>query len=85
MDRLNKDTTKPTKDLVDTSISSNIDASIDTRLFTADGREQIKSEIKYVINKLDDFNRFVKDKISDELTSEQKEQIEQVGLIYLEP
>ena len=78
--RLNKDTTKPTKDLVDTSISSNIDASIDTRLFTADGREQIKSEIKYVINKLDDFNRFVKDKISDELTSEQKEQIEQVGL-----
>ena len=80
MDRLNKDTTKPTKDLVDTSISSNIDASIDTRLFTADGREQIKSEIKYVINKLDDFNRFVKDKISDELTSEQKEQIEQVGL-----
>ena len=49
-------------------------------MLTADGREQIKSEIKYVINKLDDFNRFVKDKISDELTSEQKEQIEQVGL-----
>ena len=53
---------------------------MDARVFTADGREQIKSEIKYVINKLDDFNRFVKDKISDELTSEQKEQIEQVGL-----
>ena len=29
---------------------------------------------------MNDFNRFVKDKISDELTSEQKEQIEQVGL-----
>ena len=29
---------------------------------------------------MDDFNRFVKDKISDEFTSEQKEQIEQVGL-----
>lgn len=42
--------------------------------------EQIKSEIKYVIDKLDDFNRFVKDKISDELTSEQKEQIGKVGL-----
>ena len=53
---------------------------MDARVFTADGREQIKSEIKYVINKLDNFNRFVKDKISDELTSEQKEQIEQVGL-----
>ena len=49
-------------------------------MFSKEGREQIKSEIKYVINKLDDFNRFVKDKISDELTSEQKEQIEQVGL-----
>ncbi|WP_187424198.1 hemagglutinin repeat-containing protein, partial [Campylobacter concisus] len=78
--RLNRDTTKLTKDLVNTSISSNVDASMDLRVLTADGREQIKSEIKYVINKLDDFNRFVKDKISDELTSEQKEQIEQVGL-----
>ena len=29
---------------------------------------------------MDDFNRFVKDKISDELTNEQKEQIEQIGL-----
>ena len=78
--RLNRDTTKLTKDLVNTSISSNVDGSIDARVFTADGREQIKSEIKYVINKLDDFNRFVKDKISDELTSEQKEQIGKVGL-----
>ena len=42
--RLNKDTTKPTKDLVDTSISSNIDASIDTRLFTVQGRKEIKDE-----------------------------------------
>ena len=78
--RLNRDTTKLTKDLVNTSISSNVDGSIDARVFSKEGREQIKSEIKYVINKLDDFNRFVKDKISDELTSEQKEQIEQVGL-----
>ena len=53
---------------------------MDLRVLTADGREQIRSEIKYVINKLDDFNRFVKDKISDELTSEQKEQIGKVGL-----
>ena len=49
-------------------------------MFSKEGREQIKSEIKYVINKLDDFNRFVKDKISDELTNEQKEQIGKVGL-----
>ena len=46
--RLNRDTTKLTKDLVNTSISSNVDASIDTRLFTADGREQIKQELEKV-------------------------------------
>ena len=78
--RLNRDTTKLTKDLVNTSISSNVDGSMDLRVLTADGREQIKSEIKHIIDKLDDFNRFVKDKISDELTSEQKEQIGKVGL-----
>ncbi|WP_180995929.1 hemagglutinin repeat-containing protein, partial [Campylobacter concisus] len=78
--RLNRDTTKLTKDLVNTSISSNVDASMDARVLTADGREQIKSEIKHIIDKLDDFNRFVKDKISDELTNEQKEQIGKVGL-----
>ena len=80
LDRLNRGTTKLTKDLVNTSISSNVDASIDARMFTADGREQIKQDIKYTVDRLDDFNRFVKDKISDELTNEQKEQIEQVGL-----
>ena len=78
--RLNRDTTKLTKDLVNTSISSNVDASIDARVFSKEGREQIKSEIKHIIDKLDDFNRFVKDKISDELTNEQKEQIGKVGL-----
>ena len=78
--RLNRDTTKLTKDLVNTSISSNVDGSMDARVFSKEGREQIKSEIKHIIDKLDDFNRFVKDKISDELTSEQKEQIGKVGL-----
>ena len=53
---------------------------MDARVFSKEGREQIKSEIKHIIDKLDDFNRFVKDKISDELTSEQKEQIGKVGL-----
>ena len=53
---------------------------MDARVFSKEGREQIKSEIKHIIDKLDDFNRFVKDKISDELTNEQKEQIGKVGL-----
>ena len=53
--RLNRDTTKLTKDLVNTSISSNVDASIDTRLFTADGREQIKQELEKVGQGIDKF------------------------------
>ena len=48
MDRLNRDTTKLTKDLVNTSISSNVDASIDARVFSEDGREQIKQELDEV-------------------------------------
>ena len=46
--RLNRDTTKLTKDLVDTSISSNVDGSMDLRVLTADGREQIKQELEKV-------------------------------------
>ena len=43
--RLNRDTTKLTKDLVNTSISSNVDASIDARVFSKDGRREIAKEI----------------------------------------
>ena len=46
--RLNRDTTKLTKDLVNTSISSNVDASMDLRVLTANGREQIKQELEKV-------------------------------------
>ena len=46
--RLNRDTTKLTKDLVNTSISSNVDASMDLRVLTADGIEQIKQELEKV-------------------------------------
>ena len=46
--RLNRDTTKLTKDLVNTSISSNVDASIDARVFSKEGREQIKQELEKV-------------------------------------
>ena len=43
--RLNRDTTKLTKDLVNTSISSNVDASMDDRVFSKDGRKEIAKEI----------------------------------------
>ena len=43
--RLNRDTTKLTKDLVNTSISSNVDASIDARVLTKSGQKEIAKEI----------------------------------------
>ena len=48
LDRLNRDTAKLTKDLVNTSVSSNVDASIDARMFSKEGREQIKQELDEV-------------------------------------
>jgi len=42
--RLNRDTTKLTKDLVNTSISSNVDASMDLRVLTKSGQKDIKDE-----------------------------------------
>ena len=44
MDRLNRDTTKLTKDLVNTSISSNVDGSMDLRVLTKSGQKDIKDE-----------------------------------------
>ena len=44
--RLNRDTTKLTKDLVNTSISSNVDGSIDARVFSKEGRREIAKEYK---------------------------------------
>ena len=46
--RLNRDTTKLTKDLVNTSISSNVDGSIDARVFSKEGRKEIKDEFNTV-------------------------------------
>ncbi|WP_187422363.1 hypothetical protein, partial [Campylobacter concisus] len=42
--RLNRDTTKLTKDLVNTSISSNVDGSMDARVLTKSGQKDIKDE-----------------------------------------
>jgi len=46
--RLNRDTTKLTKDLVNTSISSNVDGSIDARVFSKEGSKDIKDEFNTV-------------------------------------
>ena len=46
--RLNRDTTKLTKDLVNTSISSNVDANMDLRVLTKSGQKEIVKEVKQI-------------------------------------
>uniref|UniRef100_UPI00165EC187 hypothetical protein n=1 Tax=Campylobacter concisus TaxID=199 RepID=UPI00165EC187 len=46
--RLNRDTTKLTKDLVNTSISSNVDGSMDLRVLTKSGQKDIVKEVKQI-------------------------------------
>ena len=45
---------------------------MDLRVLTADGREQIKSEIISVANSLDNLNRYIKDRLSRNKLSEEK-------------
>uniref|UniRef100_UPI001651E527 hemagglutinin repeat-containing protein n=1 Tax=Aliarcobacter cryaerophilus TaxID=28198 RepID=UPI001651E527 len=44
LDRLNRDTTAVNKDLYSSSTGTKVDATLDTRLLTEEGREQIKKE-----------------------------------------
>ncbi|KEA45376.1 hypothetical protein CR66_07575 [Campylobacter mucosalis] len=44
--KLNTDTTKINKDLYNTNISSNINSTLDTRLLSKEGREQVKREFE---------------------------------------
>ncbi len=70
--RLNRDTTKLTKDLVNTSISSNVDASMDLRVVTKSGQKEIAKEITSVANSLDNLNRYIKDSLPRNKLSEEK-------------
>ncbi|MGH1601749.1 colicin E5-related ribonuclease [Campylobacter majalis] len=58
---------KTNKDLYSTNISSNVDTTIDTRLFSKDGREQVKQEYEQIKNgiKLLAFNIIYKDEIKE--------------------
>ncbi|MBL3520783.1 hemagglutinin repeat-containing protein [Arcobacter lanthieri] len=44
LDRLNRDTTAVNKDLYSSTTGTKVDATLDTRLLTVEGREQIKKE-----------------------------------------
>lgn len=43
--RLNRDSSKLSKELYSTKLNSNVDASVDMRLFSEDGRNEIKDEL----------------------------------------
>ncbi len=47
--RLNTDTTQVDKSLIKTSMGTKVDATLDTRLLTEDGRKEIKNETKELV------------------------------------
>ncbi|ASM36878.1 filamentous hemeagglutinin family protein [Campylobacter sputorum bv. faecalis CCUG 20703] len=57
--RLNRDTTKTNKDLYNTNISSNVDATLDTRLLTENGREEIKRDYEDSLTIVDAITQIV--------------------------
>ena len=65
LDRLNRDTTKLTKDLVSTSISSKIDATIDGRLSSKEGLKEISKEYKDLNKNMNIIASTLPDKNSD--------------------
>ncbi|WP_169753164.1 hemagglutinin repeat-containing protein, partial [Campylobacter mucosalis] len=70
LNRLNRDTEKINKDLYNTNISSNINSTLDTRLLSKEGREQVKREFEYVADKIDDINRHIKDSFENNKLSQ---------------
>ena len=75
--RLNRDSSKLSKELYSTKLNSNVDASVDMRLFSNGGREEIKRELDQVLDDLDDIRLGIKDKFGDgKLDEKQKADIE---------
>ena len=75
--RLNRDSSKLSKELYSTKLNSNVDASVDMRLFSEGGRDEIKRELDQVLDDLDDIRLGIKDKFGDgKLNEKQKADIE---------
>ncbi|MBF0984781.1 MAG: hypothetical protein HXK63_06590, partial [Campylobacter sp.] len=75
--RLNRDSSKLSKELYSTKLNSNVDASVDMRLFSEGGRNEIKRELDQVLDDLDDIRLGIKDKFeTNKLTEEQKRIVE---------
>ncbi|MDN5041700.1 hemagglutinin repeat-containing protein, partial [Aliarcobacter butzleri] len=77
LDRLNRDTTAVNKDLYSSSTGTKVDATLDTRLLTVEGREQIKKEFEQLADNVDTLNRYLKDNLGDnKLTKDKQTAIE---------
>ncbi|ASM36869.1 hypothetical protein [Campylobacter sputorum] len=65
--RLNRDTTKTNKDLYNTNISSNVDASVDMRMFNENGQNEIRKELEQIKKEINiiAFNIIYKDQFKE--------------------
>jgi filamentous hemagglutinin len=59
IERLNTDTSKINKDLYSSSTGTKVDATLDTRLLTTEGREQIKEDAKIASKIIDTVEKIV--------------------------
>ena len=72
LDRLNRDTTAVNKDLYSSTTGTKVDATLDTRLLTEEGREQIKKDFEELADNVDSLNRYLKDKFGENKLTEDK-------------
>ncbi|MCG3690640.1 hemagglutinin repeat-containing protein [Aliarcobacter butzleri] len=72
LDRLNRDTTAVNKDLYSSTTGTKVDATLDTRLLTKDGQEQIAKEFEQLADNVDTLNRYLKDNLGDNKLTEDK-------------
>ncbi|MDN5104872.1 hemagglutinin repeat-containing protein [Aliarcobacter butzleri] len=72
LDRLNRDTTAVNKDLYSSTTGTKVDATLDTRLLTKDGQEQIAKEFEQLADNVDTLNRYLKDNLGNNKLTEDK-------------
>jgi hypothetical protein len=78
INNINKDANSQINKLYEGSVGTSVEASIDHRLLSEEGRKDIAKDFEVVADKLDDLNRYIKDNFGGyELTDELKSKIEQ--------
>ena len=70
--KLNQDVNAINKDLYSSQTGTKVDATLDTRLLTEEGREQIKKDFEELADNVDSLNRYLKDKFGENKLTEDK-------------